>query len=84
MLKSINLNIESLEAGLGAWEGFGLFLEADVADAQGNTFHYTGIPAYKRQGDQLIRLDRALFDLRKKKVVRCLGRGPDARWKKTG
>jgi Fic family protein len=29
-------------------------------------------------------LQRALFDLRKKKVIRCMGRGPDAEWEKTG
>ncbi len=27
-------------------------------------------------------LQRALFDLRKSKVIRCLGRGPDAEWEK--
>lgn len=27
-------------------------------------------------------LQRALADLRKEKVVRCLGRGPDARWER--
>jgi hypothetical protein len=29
-------------------------------------------------------LQRALFDLRREKVIRCLGRGPDAQWEKTG
>jgi Fic family protein len=29
-------------------------------------------------------LQRALFELRNKKIIRCLGRGPDAEWEKTG
>jgi hypothetical protein len=51
-------NIKNIKTGLGSWEGFGLFLEADVLDQQGNVFHYTGIPAYQKINDKLVRLER--------------------------
>lgn len=54
----LNLDMEEITAGLGAWEGFGLFIEADVADQQGNIYHYTGIPVYQKIKDSLVRLER--------------------------
>lgn len=54
----MNVEISNIETGLGVWEGFGLFLEADVADQQGNIFHYTGIPVYQKLDNKLVRLER--------------------------
>jgi hypothetical protein len=38
---------------------------------------------YSEQSPEVLdTLKRALFDLRNKKAIRCLGRGPDAEWEK--
>ena len=59
VLKGVfNLDIQKIATGLEEWKGFGLFLEADVEDEFGNRFHYGGVPAFKREGDRLVRFDR--------------------------
>ena len=54
----LNIDIQKMQTGLEQYQGFGLFLEADVVDDKGNTFHYMGIPVFQKVEDRLIRFDR--------------------------
>ncbi|MFH1428360.1 MAG: hypothetical protein ABIH39_01320, partial [Candidatus Margulisiibacteriota bacterium] len=54
----LNIDIQKIKAGLEQWQGFGLFLEADVIDSDGNEYHYGGIPVFKREGASLVRMER--------------------------
>lgn len=54
----LNIAADKIEAGLAPWEGFGFFLEADVVDKYGATFHYSGIPVFQKVNDQLVRFER--------------------------
>ncbi|MFA5927695.1 MAG: hypothetical protein WC838_00115, partial [Candidatus Margulisiibacteriota bacterium] len=54
----LNIDVQNIQAGLEQWQGFGLFLEADVVDNSGNIFHYEGIPVFKKEGKRLVRLER--------------------------
>ncbi|MFC1478530.1 hypothetical protein ACFL57_03635 [Candidatus Margulisiibacteriota bacterium] len=54
----LNIDIQEIKTGLEQWKGFGLFLEADVIDSEGNEYHYGGIPVFKREGNRLVRMER--------------------------
>jgi len=54
----LKIDITDMDTGVAQWQGFGFFLEADVVDNTGNSFHFSGIPVYQRLNNKLVRLER--------------------------
>ncbi len=61
LIGEINVDLSQITTGLENWQGFGLFLEADVEDASGHVFHFGGVPAFQKTGERYKALDRKVM-----------------------